>query len=110
MKKVRHYRRIQLANEKSRKAQPARIHVAVLSFDEIHTNCAGLRLLEPLLRLPEIELTWAVHIANRRGAFDTEAMKNADLFVIQRMLPCPGTETTLAGDLQDGDTHHLRSG
>jgi hypothetical protein len=41
LKKVRHYRRIQLANEKGRKAQPARIHVAVLSFDEIHTNCAG---------------------------------------------------------------------
>ncbi len=102
LKKVRHYRRIQLANEKSRKAQPERIHVAVLSFDEIHTNCAGLRLLEPLLRLPEIELTWAVHIANRRGAFDTEAMKKADLFVIQRMLPCPGTETTLSGIFKMG--------
>jgi GT2 family glycosyltransferase len=97
LKKVKHYGRIQLANEKGRKAKPARIHVAVLSFDEIHTNCAGLRLLEPLLRLPEIELTWAVHIANRLGAFDTEAMRNADLFVIQRMLPCPGTETTMEG-------------
>jgi GT2 family glycosyltransferase/glycosyltransferase involved in cell wall biosynthesis len=102
LKKVRHYRRIQLANEKGREAQPTRIHVAVLSFDEIHTNCAGLRLLEPLLRLPEIELTWAVHIANRRGAFDTEAMRKADLFVIQRMLPCPGTETTLAGVFKMG--------
>ena len=40
LKKVKHYRRIQLANEKGRKTHPARIRVAVLSFDEIHTNCA----------------------------------------------------------------------
>lgn len=95
LKKVKQYRRIQGANEKWRKVQPGRIRVAVLSFDEIHTNCARLRLLEPLLRLPEIELTWAVHIANRRGTLDSEAMRNADLFVIQRMLPCPGTATTM---------------
>ena len=102
LKKVKHYRRIQLATEKGRQSQSARIRVAVLSFDEIHTNCAGLRLLEPLLRLPEIELTWAVHIANQRGAFDTEAMRNADLFVIQRMLPCPGTEAALSGIFKMG--------
>lgn len=95
LKKVKQYCRIQWANEQGRKVQPERIRVAVLSFDEIQTNCARLRLLEPLLRLPEIELSWAVHIANRRGTFDTEAMRNADLFVIQRMLPCPGTATTM---------------
>jgi glycosyltransferase involved in cell wall biosynthesis/SAM-dependent methyltransferase len=102
LKKVKHYRRIQLANEKRRKSHAARIRVAVLSFDEVHTNCAGLRLLEPLLRLPEIELTWAVHIANQRGMFDMEAIKHADLFVMQRMFPRPDTETALTGILKMG--------
>jgi len=102
LKKVQHYRRIQLAMEKGRQTRQERIRVAVLSFDEIHTNCARLRLLEPLLRLPEIELNWAIHISSKRGLFDTDAVKNADLFVIQRMFPCPGTATALPGILKMG--------
>ncbi|MBM3801338.1 MAG: glycosyltransferase [Acidimicrobiia bacterium] len=102
LKKVKHYRRIQLATEGRVVARSERVRVAVVSFDEIHTNCARLRLLEPLLRLPEIELSWAVHIANRQGLIDIEAIKNADLVVIQRMFPSPGTESSLAGILKIG--------
>jgi GT2 family glycosyltransferase len=102
LKNVKHYQRIQRANGQNRKTHAPCIRVAVLSFDQIYTNCAGLRLLEPLLRLPEIELSWAVHVVNRRGMFDTEAIKNADLLVIQRMLPSLGAKEALSGVFKMG--------
>ncbi len=68
-----------------------RLKIAVLSFDEIHTGCARLRLVDPLMRLPQTELSWAVRTAGKSGVIKERALERADLLIVQRLFPAPGT-------------------
>ena len=92
-KRVDQLKKIDLYRRLARRPNGAseRLKVAVLSFDEIHTGCARLRLVDPLMRLPETELSWAVRTAGKSGVIKERTLEAADLLVVQRLFPAPGT-------------------
>jgi tetratricopeptide (TPR) repeat protein len=62
------------------------LKVAVLSFDEIHTGCARLRLVDPLMRLPQTELSWVVR---NRESSRSGLLKQPTCWLLSGCFPPP---------------------
>lgn len=65
--------------------------VAVLSYDETQSNCAQLRIVRPLTRHPEVQLDWAIEIKDKKAYLKPGVVEAADVVVVQRLFPTPGT-------------------
>ncbi len=68
---------------------PPPLRVAVLSNDEMDSNCAQLRLVLPLSRNPGIEVTWAIEFRGYNTLLIPGVVERADLVVVQRLFATP---------------------